>query len=134
MSFLKNEATDLIEKKDRVVGKSGTKPPGKGSRQYAEGSRQKRGRTAVGKREILKSTDLEINGGEVHAIMGPNGSGKRPGKKPAGSNTPSTIQGENLRALIARSIIYLEEWGYFFRLIGQEQGQIVAGRKSTVER
>ena len=28
------------------------------------------------KNEILKGLDLEINKGEVHVIMGPNGSGK----------------------------------------------------------
>ena len=27
-------------------------------------------------REILKGVNLEVNAGEVHAIMGPNGTGK----------------------------------------------------------
>ncbi|MSY43703.1 MAG: ATP-binding cassette domain-containing protein, partial [Actinobacteria bacterium] len=30
----------------------------------------------VADKEILKGIDLEINSGEVHAIMGPNGAGK----------------------------------------------------------
>ncbi|MBD1373816.1 Fe-S cluster assembly ATPase SufC [Hazenella sp. IB182357] len=31
---------------------------------------------AIDEKEILKGVNLEINGGEIHAIMGPNGTGK----------------------------------------------------------
>ncbi|MFN0025974.1 MAG: Fe-S cluster assembly ATPase SufC [Acidimicrobiales bacterium] len=33
-------------------------------------------RVAVGSKEILKSVDLTVASGEVHAVMGPNGAGK----------------------------------------------------------
>ena len=31
---------------------------------------------AIDGKEILKGIDLEVNAGEVHAIMGPNGAGR----------------------------------------------------------
>ena len=31
---------------------------------------------SIGEKEILKGIDLEVNTGEIHAIMGPNGNGK----------------------------------------------------------
>ena len=33
-------------------------------------------KASIENKEILKGINLEINGGEVHAIMGPNGTGK----------------------------------------------------------
>jgi len=33
---------------------------------------------SVGDKPILKGLNLEINSGEVHAVMGPNGAGKVP--------------------------------------------------------
>ncbi|ANC78354.1 Fe-S cluster assembly ATPase SufC [Fictibacillus phosphorivorans] len=33
-------------------------------------------RVSIEDKEIIKGLDLEINGGEIHAIMGPNGTGK----------------------------------------------------------
>lgn len=52
-------------------------------------------------KEILKGFNLQVNRGEVHAIMGPNGTGK--------STLASVIAGKNLYDITAGNIIYKEK-------------------------
>jgi len=63
-------------------------------------------RAAVADRVILNGIDLEINSGEVHAVMGPNGAGKstlshvlmgKPGYEVLGGSV--TLDGVDLLAL-----------------------------------
>ena len=49
-------------------------------------------------KEILKGVNLEINKGEVHAIMGPNGTGK--------STLASVIAGKDIFEVTEGSITY----------------------------
>lgn len=52
-------------------------------------------RSKIEGKEILKGLTLEIHGGEIHAIMGPNGTGK--------STLASALMGhQNMRLLAAR--------------------------------
>ncbi len=61
---------------------------------------------SIGGTEILKGLSLEINAGEIHAIMGPNGAGKstlgyvlggRPGYEVTGGS--ATFEGQDLLAM-----------------------------------
>jgi Fe-S cluster assembly ATP-binding protein len=65
-------------------------------------------RAEIDGKEILKGLSLEVNAGEVHAIMGPNGAGKstlgyvlggRPGYEPTGGSV--TLGGEDLLEMAA---------------------------------
>src|SRR5438132_5169503 len=63
-------------------------------------------RASVGSKEILRGISLEVRSGEVHAVMGPNGSAKstlshilmgRPGYEVTGGRV--TLDGEDLLGL-----------------------------------
>jgi Fe-S cluster assembly ATP-binding protein len=67
-------------------------------------------RAEVDGKEILKGLSLDVNAGEVHAIMGPNGAGKstlgyvlggRPGYEPTGGGV--TFAGEDLLEMDAHA-------------------------------
>jgi Fe-S cluster assembly ATP-binding protein len=67
-------------------------------------------RAEVDGKEILKGLSLDVNAGEVHAIMGPNGAGKstlgyvlggRPGYEPTGGSV--TFAGEDLLEMDAHA-------------------------------
>ena len=56
---------------------------------------------SAGDKQILKGIDLEVNEGEIHAIMGPNGNGK--------STLLSTIMGHPAYKVTQGSITFNDE-------------------------
>ena len=56
---------------------------------------------SINEKEILKGLNLEVNPGEIHAIMGPNGTGK--------STLANVIAGRDSYEITAGSIDFLEE-------------------------
>ena len=59
---------------------------------------------SIGEKEILKGVNLEINCGEVHSIMGPNGNGK--------STLAGIIAGNTKYTVTQGEVIYWKYQGY----------------------
>jgi Fe-S cluster assembly ATP-binding protein len=64
-------------------------------------------RVAIGDKEIVKGLSLTINSGEVHAIMGPNGTGKSTLAKVIAGHPDYTVTGGDVR-LDGESVLEME--------------------------
>ena len=64
-------------------------------------------RVSLGEKEIVKGVSLTLNSGEVHAIMGPNGTGKSTLAKAIAGHPDYTISGGDIR-LDGKSILEME--------------------------